>query len=143
MDEDVVASFWRGIDEHDWELVGSTIADDFERYGMYGTEADSCRGKVNYLAFVSGVINRMDHHTLKARKIFWSEDRRQAIAECIETIWADGQDKLVMQFVNVMRINDGGLIDRLDIYWKTPPRLPPWWITPQAILEGSAAESAR
>jgi chemotaxis protein MotB len=30
-----------------------------------------------------------------------------------------------------------GLIAKLDIYWKTPPRMPPAWITPKAILEGS------
>ena len=89
-DDDVIVRFWRGIDEHDWDLLASTIADNFERHGMFGTEADTCRGKANYLRFVSGVIGRMEHHTLKARKIFRSADGRQAVAECIETIRTEG-----------------------------------------------------
>ena len=133
-DDDVIVRFWRGIDEHDWDLVASTLADNFERHGMFGTEPDTCRGKANYLRFVSGVIGRMEHHTLKARKIFRSADGRQAVAECIETIRTEGEDDLVMHFMNIMDLNDDGLIERLDIFWKTPPRLPPWWITPDAIL---------
>jgi hypothetical protein len=135
--DDVVARFWRGIDEHNWDLVASTLAENFERHGMFGTEADTCRGRANYLQFVSGVIGRMDHHDLKARKIFRSEDGRHAVAECVETIRPPGETELVMKFINIMELNDSGLIEKLDIYWKTPPRLPPTWITPEAILSGS------
>jgi hypothetical protein len=42
-----------------------------------------------------------------------------------------------MHFINIMEIDADGLIAKLDIYWMTPPRMPPAWITPQAILEGS------
>src|SRR5262245_6917823 len=131
---DVVARFWRGIDSHDWELVGSTLADAFVRIGMRDDEADTCRGKARYLEFVSGVIGRFDHHELNARKIFRSEDGRRAVAECIETIRPPGEPELVMHFINVMEIDAAGLISKLDIYWKTPPRMPPAWITPKAIL---------
>ncbi len=135
--DDVITKFWRGIDEHDWDLVASTLADDFERHGMFGTEADTCRGKAAYMQFVSNVIKRMDHHDLKARKIFRSADGRQAVAECIETIRPPGETELVMHFINIMDLDDQGLIKRLDIFWKTPPRLPPEWITPEAILSDS------
>ncbi|HEV8296003.1 MAG TPA: nuclear transport factor 2 family protein [Acidimicrobiales bacterium] len=135
--DDVITKFWRGIDEHDWDLVGSTLADDFERHGMFGTEADTCRGKTAYMQFVSNVIKRMDHHDLKARKIFRSADGRQAVAECIETIRPPGETELVMHFINILDLDDQGLIKRLDIFWKTPPRLPPEWITPEAILRDS------
>ncbi len=91
-DDNVIVRFWRGIDEHDWDLLASTLADNFERHGMFGTEADTCRGKANYLRFVSGVIGRMEHHSLKARKIFFSADGRQAMAECTETIRTEGED---------------------------------------------------
>jgi hypothetical protein len=132
--DDVVARFWRGIDSHDWDLVASTLADDFERYGMHGTEADTCRGKADYMTFVSNVIGRMEHHDLHSRKTFWSADGRLAVSECVETIRPPGESELVMQFINVLEIDDAGLIKRLDIYWKTPPRMPPEWITPEAIL---------
>jgi len=53
---------------------------------MNADEADTCRGKENYLAFVAGVTGKMDHHDLKTVRIFYAEGRRQAISECIETI---------------------------------------------------------
>ena len=133
-EEDVVAKFWRGVDEHDWDLIASTITDDFERHGMFGTEADTCRGKKKYLEFVSKVIGRMDHHDLKARKIFRSADGRKSVAECIETIRPPGEEALRMHFINILDIDENGLISRLDIFWKTPPRPLPDWITPEAIL---------
>ncbi len=133
-DEDVVARFWRGIDEHNWDLIASTISDDFERHGMFGTEADTCRGKASYLEFVSKVIGRMDHHDLKARNIFRSEDGRKAVAECIETIRPPGEEALRMHFINILDLDENGLISRLDIFWKTPPRPLPDWILPEVIL---------
>jgi hypothetical protein len=135
--DDVIARFWKGIDTHDWDLVASTLADDFVRIGMRDDEADTCRGKAKYIAFVSGVIGRFDHHELASRRVFRSEDGRTAVAECIETIHPPGEGPLVMHFINLMELDAAGLIKKLDIYWKTPPRMPPSWITPKAILTGS------
>ena len=134
---DVVANFWKGVDAHDWDLVASTIADDFVRIGMRDDEADTSRGKTEYMQFVSEVTGRMDHHDLKMVSLFFSEDGRTAVAECIETIHPPGEDKLVMRFINILEMNDDGLIAKLDIFWKTPPRMPPGWITPEAILDDS------
>jgi len=36
---EVVANFWKGVDEHDWDLVAATLADDFVRVGMRDDEA--------------------------------------------------------------------------------------------------------
>jgi hypothetical protein len=130
----VVDDFWKAVHTHDWELIATTLADDFERIGMHGTEADTCRGKSKYLKFVSGVIGKFDNHTLEQKRTFASEDGKIIVAECIETIWPPGQEKLVMKFINILELNDAGLIKKLDIYWKTPPRMPPEWITPKAVL---------
>jgi len=132
---EVVANFWKGVDEHDWDLVASTIADDFVRIGMRDDEADTSRGKVEYMKFVSEVTGRMDRHNLKMVDLFLSEDGRTAVAECIETIYPPGEDELVMRFINILELDDDGLIAKLDIFWKTPPRMPPDWITPEAILD--------
>ena len=132
---EVVANFWKGVDEHDWDLVASTIADDFVRIGMRDDDADTSRGKAEYMKFVSEVTGRMDHHDLKMVSLFLSEDGRTAVAECIETISPPGEDELVMRFINILELNDDGLIAKLDIFWKTPPRMPPDWITPEAILD--------
>jgi hypothetical protein len=132
--DDVIARFWKGIDTHDWDLVASTLADDFVRIGMRGDDTDTSRGKAEYLEFVSKVVGRMDYHDNKPRRMFRSADGRIAVAECVETIRPPDEPELVMEFLNVMDLNDEGLISKLDIYWKTPPRMPPAWITPEAIL---------
>ena len=62
-------------------------------------------------------------------------DGRLAFAETVETINPPGEPELVMRFVNIMELNEEGLIAKLDIFWKTPPRMPPEWITPEAILD--------
>jgi hypothetical protein len=133
-EDDVIVRFWKGIDTHDWDLVASTLADDFVRVGMRGDEADTSRGKASYLEFVSKVVGKMDHHDNKQRRMFRSADGRIAVVECVETIRPPGEPELVMEFLNVLDLNDEGLISKLDIYWKTPPRMPPTWITPESIL---------
>ena len=133
--KDVVADFWKGIDSHDWELVASTLADDFVRIGMRDDEADTSRGKDTYMDFVSTVVGKMDHHDLRTDRITYSADGRTAFIETVETIRPPGEDKVVMRFLNLMELNDQGLITKLDIFWKTPPRMPPGWISVDAVLE--------
>ena len=137
--DDVVARFWRGIDTHDWELVDSTLAHNFVRIGMRDDEADTSRGKDTYMAFVSTVVGKMDHHDLRTDRITYSADGRIALAETVETIRPPGEPELVMRFANVMELDDAGLISRLDIFWKTPPRMPPDWISVDSVL-GRTAE---
>jgi hypothetical protein len=133
IDRTIADRFWQGIDTHDWDLVASTLADDFTRIGMRDDADDTSQGKADYLAFVSKVTGAMDHHDLKVARIFWSEDGRSVIAECIETIRPPGEETLVMRFINVMEVDEAGLFTKLDIFWKTPPRMPPSWITPEAM----------
>ncbi|MCF2526009.1 nuclear transport factor 2 family protein [Yinghuangia soli] len=136
-----VADFWKGVDSHDWDLVASTLADDFVRIGMRDNEADTCRGKENYIAFVSGVISRMVEHELQSRFTFLSEDGRFAFNEAVEIItYAPGEEPLAMRFANYLELNDEGLISKLDIFWKTPPQMPPDWIAVEAVIGDAAGE---
>ena len=134
-ENEAVANFWKGIDSHDWDLVASTLADDFVRIGMRDDEADTSRGKDTYMDFVSGVVGKMDHHDLRTDRITWSADGRTAFIETVETIRPPGDTEIVMRFLNLMELNDQGLITKLDIFWKTPPRMPPGWISVDAVLE--------
>ena len=136
--KDVVADFWKGIDSHDWELVASTLADDFVRIGMRDDEADTSTGKDTYMDFVSTVVGKMDHHDLRTDRITYSADGRTAFIDTVETIRPPGEDKVVMRFLNLMELNEQGLITKLDIFWKTPPRMPPGWISVDAVLEREA-----
>jgi hypothetical protein len=130
-----VANFWRGVDTHDWDLVASTLADDFVRVGMRDNEEDTCRGKENYLAFVSGVVGKMAEHELRSRFTFLSEDGRYAFNEAVEIIRPTPQDEpIVMRFANYLELDEAGRIRKLDIFWKTPPVFPPDWITVDAVM---------
>src|SRR5262245_16082321 len=132
---DVVTDFWTGIDTHDWDLVASTLADDFIRIGMSDNEADTTRGKDTYMDFVSTVVGKMDHHDLRTDRITWSADGRTAFIETVETIRPPGEDVVIMRFLNLMELNEQGLITKLDIFWKTPPKMPPSWVEVDAVLE--------
>ena len=81
--KDVVADFWKGIDSHDWELVASTLADDFVRIGMRDDEADTSTGKDTYMDFVSTVVSKMDHHDLRTDRITYSADGRRDAASLV------------------------------------------------------------
>jgi hypothetical protein len=133
--DDPVATFWKAVDIHDWDLLASVISDDFVRIGMNDDEADTCRGKERYLAFVAGVIGKFEHHDLKTTRVFYSADRRLAISEAIETIRPPGEEPNSMKFVNLHELNEDGLITKLDIYWKTPKRMPPEWIEVDTVLK--------
>ncbi len=140
--EDVVARFWRGVDTHDWELLAATLSDDFVRIGMRDNDEDTCRGKAAYMDFVAGVVGRMEHHELRTDRIFYSADGRTAVAETVETIRPPGEPEVVMRFANVMELDEEGLISSLDIFWKTPPRLPPAWITVDSVLDRAPGDQA-
>jgi hypothetical protein len=131
---DVVARFWAGVDKHDWDMIASTISPDFVRIGMSDTEADTCRGKDNYVRFAAGVIGRFDHHELESRSGYASADGRRVTHEAIETIQPPGSEPIRMRFINIMEIGDDGLITKLDIFWKTPPVMPPAWIEVATVL---------
>ncbi|MEV6103571.1 nuclear transport factor 2 family protein [Streptomyces sp. NPDC051940] len=129
-----VAAFWRGVDAHDWDLVGSVLAPDFVRIGMRGDESDTCRGREAYLRFVSAVVGRMYFHELRSRRTFLSPDARSALNEAVEVIQPTPEaPRNTMRFANVMELDAGGLLTRLDIYWKTPSIQPPAWIVPGAV----------
>ena len=132
---DVVTRFWTALDQHDWPALKATLAADFVRIGMRDNEEDTCRGRENYLQFVTGVIGKFDHHDLRTLRIYYAADGHLAISETVETIQPPGQERLSMRFVNVHEIDDAGLIRKLDIFWKTPPELPPDWITVRAVRE--------
>jgi ketosteroid isomerase-like protein len=132
---DVVSRFWRAVHEHDWAALETCLAEDFVRVGMRDDDEDTCVGRDAYLAFVSGLIGRFDHHELRTVRVYWSEDRRHAVSEAIETITPPGEEPLAMRFANLHEIDEDGLISRLDIFWKSPPRRPPDWITVDAVLD--------
>lgn len=131
----VVKNFWEGVDTHDWDLVASSLADDFVRIGMQDSDADTCRGKENYLRFLTGVIGRFEFHRLESRRGYASPDGRYVTHEAIETIQPPGGERIRMRFVNLIEIGDDGLIAKLDIFWKTPPTMPPEWIRVDTILD--------
>lgn len=136
MDEipEAVHQFWKGVATHDWNLIRDSISPDFVRIGMQDNEADTCRGRDDYVTFAQSVIGRFDHHSLETVSAFASADGRHVTHEAIETIQPPGQEPIVMRFANVMELDENGLITKLDIFWKTPPTMPPSWIAVDTVL---------
>jgi hypothetical protein len=131
---DAVLRFWEGGETQNWSLVASAISDDFVRIGMGDDEADTCRGKEAFLRFAHDVIGKFEHWSLKAQTGFVSIDGGKVAWEAIETIQPPGEAPLVMRLFMVAELNDDGLIAKLDIFWKTPSRMPPSWIAAESVL---------
>jgi hypothetical protein len=132
-ERDVVADFYTAIDQHDWNTLASTLADNVVRVGMQGNEEDTCRGKERYLQYVDEVIGKFEYHDMKIIRIFYSSDRRLASAETVETLQAPGCERTSLHCLKAIELNDEGLITKFDLFWKTPSVLPPTWITVDAI----------
>jgi hypothetical protein len=133
---EAVLRFQEGGSAQDWDLMASAISDDFVRIGLRDDEADTCRGKEAFLRFVDEVVDKFEHWCLKVQSGSVSTDGRQAAWEAIETIQPPGEPPLVMRLLMVAELNYDGLICKLDIFCKTPPRTPPSWIAVESVLAG-------
>jgi hypothetical protein len=47
-----------------------------------------------------------------------------------------------MRFANYLELDDDGRIAKLDIFWKTPPTMPPDWITVDSVIGEGGTEDA-
>jgi hypothetical protein len=129
---DVVRDFYVALNDHDWERLAATMADDVVRIG-FNQQDDTCRGKERYMEFVKAVIGRFEFHEMKILNIFYSADRRRAAAETVETIQPPGGEKTVLHCLKWIEINEQGLITSFNFFQKAPSNAPPDWIKVGAI----------
>lgn len=92
------------------------------------------KGKGPYLEFCRTVIGSFEYHAMEIRRIFYSDDRRQACAETEETIQKPGEERLTLHCLKVHDIDEDGLIVGIDQYRKASPSQTPITLSVGAVM---------
>jgi ketosteroid isomerase-like protein len=134
---DVIREYYEAVHEHDWEKLASTLAEDVVRTGFMADFAeDTAKGKGPYLDFCRTVIESFQYHAMEIRRIFYSDDRRQACAETEETIQKPGEERFTLHCLKVHDIDEDGLITGIDQYRKASSGQVPITLSVRAVMAG-------
>jgi ketosteroid isomerase-like protein len=126
----VVSGFWQAFGNHDIEAAASFIDDDVLRMGPIPdpNEGDTCRGKESYVTFMHSVMKVSPTYRNELQRIFGSGDGYVAmlVKEWI-CLTPGGDEETNTHDFGLFHVNDRGLIDLVDWYWKQPdPELLKW-----------------
>ena len=108
--------YFEALRTHDWESLGTCLADDVHRTGPY---LDVVRGKQAYVEFLSGIIPTLRNYELKVFRVR-ELDGGSALVELSETLDVDGVRREFPEAL-LFDFDDEGLILRVDVYMKQPP----------------------
>jgi ketosteroid isomerase-like protein len=114
---EILERYFAALRAHDWTALGACLADDVQRAGPY---QDEVRGREAYVAFLSGVLPSLENHALEVSRIRRLEDG-SAVVELAETADVDGVSTRFPEAL-LFDFDRDGLICRVDIYLKQPPR---------------------
>lgn len=119
----VVQTFWDAVAARDFETCESTMADDITRIGPRCNDpADISQGRRAYGDFIRSVIGQIPSYRNVTHELVASADGRRIYIHCTE--WSapesgSGQE-IEVPLVMICSVNDAHLIDKIDIFWKTP-----------------------
>ena len=114
---DVVERFLSCMTAHDWQGLGTCVADDVVRVGPYG---DTYRGRDDYVAFVSGLLPTLAGYAMKVHRVVYTADERVSTAELSETVEVDGRMVVTPESL-VFDIDDRGRIAQIAVYIQRQP----------------------
>jgi len=135
---DTIAEYYEAVHTHDWAKLASTLADEVVRVGILSDyEDDIARGKEPYLEFCKSIISSFEYHTMETKQIFYSEDRRFACAETVETIQQPGSERISLHCLKLHELDEDGLIVKIDQYRKGSPVATPPSISVRAVMSKS------
>ena len=127
----VVQEFWETFgNKHDVEAAAAFVDPDVVRRGPIPDpeEKDNCRGKDNYVTFLNHVVQVIPNYHVGLFRIFGSDDGYVALQGTEAVCINPGSDEETTNFVfGLFHVNDNGLIDLVDWYWKQPdPEILKW-----------------
>jgi ketosteroid isomerase-like protein len=114
---DVVERFLACMTAHDWEGLGTCVADDVVRVGPYG---DVYRGRDDYVAFLADLMPTLAGYEMHVQRIAYTRDERLGLAELSETVAVDGRAVVTPESL-VFDIEDRGRIAHLAVYIQRRP----------------------
>ena len=114
----VLARYFEALQKQDWESLGSCLADNVHRTGPY---LDTVHGKEAYVEFLAGVIPTLRNYALEVHEVR-SLEGGSVLALLSEILDRDGVRTAFPEAL-VFDFDVDGLIQRVDIYIKQPPRI--------------------
>ena len=134
---DIIREYYEAVNDHNWEKLASTLAEDVVRIGIMSDFTDDiAKGKGPYVEFCKAAIGSFENHSMKIERIFYSADRRLACGETTETLKQPGSEPVVLHCLKTHELNEDGLITRIDQYRKGSPEGTPISISVNAVMAG-------
>jgi predicted SnoaL-like aldol condensation-catalyzing enzyme len=138
----IVQEFWEAFGNHDVEAAAALVDPDVVRKGPIPDpeEKDTCQGKESYVTFMNSALKISPTYRNETRKVFASDDGHVAILVKDWVCLKPGSDEMTTtDDFGLFHVNDKGLIDFVDWYWKQPdPELLSWL----AAKDANAASAA-
>jgi hypothetical protein len=116
----VVEQYLVALDKQDWaELAATLTQGDFERVGPFRDVVGSTSA---YVAFLERVVSGLADYRLVADRVVTTE--RVVYAEVTESFVHAGE-KMAFPEVLVFDLDEGGLINRVQVFMMRPGEEPP------------------
>ena len=111
--------YFDAMRNQDWERFAETLAENVHRTGPY---LDIIEGRDAYVGYLSAVIPSLDNYELTVSRVREFEDG-SSLAELSEVMDIDGERREFPE-VLLFEFDPEGLVARVDIYIKQPPKAP-------------------
>jgi predicted ester cyclase len=116
----IVERYLDAIAAQDWHTLASCVAAEVERRGPYG---EVCKGRDEYVKLLCEVMPALAGYEMKVRRVLYTADRRQAVAELSETVDTE-RGRLLTPEALVFDIDREGLIAAVSIYLRQGLKAP-------------------
>ena len=131
----VASAFWAAVAARDFDTCEATMSPGIVRIGpRAGDEADVSRGRRAYSDFIRSVIGQIPSYRNVTHELLASPDGRRVYIHCTE--WSapvsNSPQEVEVPLVMICTIDDDHLIEKVDIFWKTPD-FPLDWTKSEAV----------
>lgn len=134
---ETVRKYWNAVSSRDFDECARQMADNIVRIGPRSMDVDTTHGKAAYAEFIRRVISSMPGYHNITQDITASPDGRRVYLQCTE--WPSGgagdAAQIEVPLLIACDMSDEGLIEKVDIYWKTPSASVDWTLSDQIMAD--------
>ena len=116
----VFTQYLEGIINRDWSLVRPTLSTNVYREG-YDGPGDSSEGVDDYMRFLERSMTPLVGFGYDVHRFVTFADDTIALVE-VDSRYEEDGETFGYRMALVWHVDDEDLIDRIDVYWKTPAR---------------------
>jgi len=113
----ILDEYFEALRSKNWEQLAACLSDNVHRTGPY---CDVVKGKHAYVSFLEGIVPALANYELEVHQVRLLEDG-SALVLLSESV-NEGGTRMTFPEALVFDFDQGGLISRVDVYLKQPPR---------------------